>query len=295
MTSSNETVDERPGWGRAPILVTGVPRSGTTWLARALADAPGTALAGREPMNPRGSQYALGGTLSGWSRLTRLTPRQTRSLKLAYLGLNPFVYSRFGQRQWAAPWPRTRIIVKDPFAMLSLPAIVGATNAFPVLVFRHPAAVLASYRRMGWSADTDEVDAALGLAAPTPTDDRDDARAMAHFWRVLNEQALRDLASLDASLVVSHEEVAIGGPAAMARLFELTGLPRATPPGRATRSEDGRRALSADPTALHNFDRPPEDVANAWRADICDADLAVMESIAGETLETLETRRAHLR
>ena len=57
-----------------PILVTGVPRSGTTWLARLLAGSPGTALAGREPMNPRGRQYALGGTLTGWARLSDLTP-----------------------------------------------------------------------------------------------------------------------------------------------------------------------------------------------------------------------------
>ena len=47
-----------------PILVTGVPRSGNTWLARLLATSPGTAMAGREPMNPRGRQYALGGTLT---------------------------------------------------------------------------------------------------------------------------------------------------------------------------------------------------------------------------------------
>ena len=187
------------------------------------------------------------------------------------------------------------MIVKDPFAMLSLPAIVEATNALPLLVFRHPAAVLASYRRMGWSADLAEVGAALGLPSTTATDDGDDARAMARFWRALNEQALRDLSSLGGSLVVSHEEVAIGGSAAMTRLFRLTGLPEARSARRDPPSEFRPRPATADPSALHNFDRPPEDVANAWRADVSESDLAVMESIAGETLRTLETRRAHLR
>ena len=90
-----------------PILVTGVPRSGTTWLARLLALSPATALAGREPMNPRGRQYALGGSLDGWARLTDPSPYQRFLLRSAYRGWNPMVYSRFGTRQWAGPLPQT--------------------------------------------------------------------------------------------------------------------------------------------------------------------------------------------
>ena len=64
--------------GRRPILVTGVPRSGTTWLARWLAAGAGMALPGREPMNPHGRSYALAGTLTGWVRLSEPTPRQVQ-------------------------------------------------------------------------------------------------------------------------------------------------------------------------------------------------------------------------
>ena len=131
-----------------PILVTGVPRSGNTWLARLLALSPGTALAGREPMNPRGRQYALGGSLDGWTRLTDPSPYQRFLLRTAYQGWNPMVFSRFGARQWAGPLPHTRVVVKDPYALLSLRTVVAATGATPVLVYRHPGAVLASYRRV---------------------------------------------------------------------------------------------------------------------------------------------------
>ena len=37
-------------------------------------------------MNPRGKQYALGGTLDGWTRLTDPTPRQRLLLRAAYRG-----------------------------------------------------------------------------------------------------------------------------------------------------------------------------------------------------------------
>jgi len=149
-----------PPWSnewRVPLLVTGMPRSGTTWLARLLASARGTALTGREPMNPRGRQYALAGTLSGWARLTTLSRKQEAALSRAYAGRTPWVYSRYGHRQWAALVPRTRIVVKDPFAMLSIPAIHRVTTAQPVLIYRHPGAVLTSYQRMGWAPDVEEL------------------------------------------------------------------------------------------------------------------------------------------
>ena len=177
-----------------PILVTGVPRSGTTWLARLLAHAPRTALAGREPMNPRAHQFALAGTLTGWTRLTGVTPRQRLALVTSYRGLNPLVYSRYGQRQWAAPLPRTSVVVKDPFAMASLATVHDITDALPVLLVRHPGAVLSSYRRMGWSPDLDEIaPLALEHLGEDVRPSGDAATDMAVFWSTLHRLALLDL------------------------------------------------------------------------------------------------------
>ena len=221
-----------------PILVTGVPRSGTTWLARLLAQAPGTALAGREPMNPRGRQYALGGTLDGWARLRRLTPRQRLLLRAAYRGWNPMVYSKYGTRQWAGPLPGTRVVVKDPYALLSMPAVTAATGALPVLVYRHPGAILASYRRVTWRPRLDELAVitrspevrALGLDLPDVPEGSDPITAaeMGVFWSVLHELALHDVAASGA-VVVAHAELASGGEAAGRGLAERLGL-RWSPP-----------------------------------------------------------------
>lgn len=279
---------------RPPVLVTGVPRSGTTWLARRLAGSPGTALTGREPMNPRGHQYALAGSLQGWTRLSEPTRRQRLALVSAYRGLNPFVYSRYGHRQWAAPWPGTRIVVKDPFALLSVPAVRSTTGATPVLVYRHPAAVLASYRRMGWTADLGEVATALGRAPePCPQDlqatpGAEDAWAMAQFWTLLHTRALADLDGVDGAVIVSHEAVATGGDAAMHTLFDrldLTWKPEDAPTQPAVPEQ-----READPHALHNFDRAPETVASSWRARVSPAELELVELAAEATLRELEAR-----
>src|SRR4051794_16992381 len=134
-----------------------MPRSGTTWLGRLLAGAPGTTLVGREPMNPHRGQYRLGGTLDRWVELRVPTRRQARLLRRAYHGRSPLVYGRYGRRQWAAALPSVRTVVKDPFAMLSLPCVARTTGAQVVLLYRHPGAALASYRRMGWTPDLDEL------------------------------------------------------------------------------------------------------------------------------------------
>src|SRR5699024_4148149 len=96
-------------------------------------------------------------TLDSWTELNHASPRQRRLLSRSYRGLNPWVYGRYGRRQWAAALPGTRVVVKDPFALLSLPLIRQSTLARVVIIYRHPGALLSSYRRMGWAPDIAEL------------------------------------------------------------------------------------------------------------------------------------------
>ncbi len=284
-----------------PILVTGVPRSGTTWLARLLATSPGTAMAGREPMNPRGRQYALGGTLDGWARLTELTRRQRFLLRSAYRGWNPLVYSRFGMRQWAGPLPGTRMVVKDPYAMLSTPAVAAATGAVPVLVYRHPGAVLASYRRVHWTPRLDEL---ARIVATAGTDEQGldlpeipapgqvaPAKEIGLFWAALHEFALADAASA-GTIIVSHTELATGGVEAgraLAEQLELTWSPAMA--AELSKEASGRAVPAAQ---LHNFDRAPAAVAEEWRSRLDDEEIETVANVSAETLARLEQARLHL-
>ncbi|MCX6467511.1 MAG: sulfotransferase [Pseudonocardiales bacterium] len=284
--------------------MTGVPRSGTTWMARLLASADGTALAGREPMNPRGRQYALAGTLDGWTRLLDPSPRQRRALGTAYRGVNPMVYSRYGYRQWAAPLPWTRVVMKDPFALLSVPAVVSCTRAVPVLVYRHPGAVLASYRRMGWRPDLAELRRVMEIeradpdtAGPRPPAEvpATDAEAMGAFWAHLHEFALADRAGLSELHIVSHEELARGGPPAGRRLFELLDL-RWSPRAEEELSKEARPAAATAPSArLHDLDRSPAAVAGAWRDALDPAEVDAIERVTATTHARLDEARVRLR
>jgi sulfotransferase family protein len=284
-----------------PILVTGVPRSGTTWLARLLATADRVALAGREPMNPRGKQYALVHTLDGWTRLQRPIGRQRWALRTAYRGLNPWLYSRYGRRQWAAPLPWTRLVVKDPFAMLSLPVVASVTGARVVLLYRHPGAVLASYRRMGWRPDLDELrplvdqarDSGLPVAGLPAGTDAGSPEAMGWFWGALHAIALHDLAAVPDAIVLSHEEVATGGPRVLARLFETLSLSATAATGKEYAKESAAPA-TVRAGQLHNFDRSPTDVANAWRSTLLPGELEAVEAATTTVRDRLEQQRLRL-
>lgn len=284
-----------------PILVTGMPRSGTTWLARLLTSVPGTALTGREPMNPRGRQYALAGTLSGWARVETLSRRQRRALVTSYSGINPWVYSKYGQRQWAAALPGVRLIVKDPFAMLSLPAVHEATGARSILVYRHPGAGLTSYRRMGWSPDLDElgpiVDGFLSTHGRVtgverlPATELNEVEAMAWFWNSLYGMALHDRASLQHSLVVSHSDVAQGGPFFAQQLYATLGLRWGKEVVRHLRGEERPQPSKSNATTLHNFNRPPEQVAHEWQDKVTAAERALIEDRTAEVYSLLSDAR----
>ena len=277
-----------------PILVTGVPRSGTTWVARLIATAPSTSLAGREPMNPRGRQFALAGTVDGWARLTHESSAQRRVLRRAYGGREPRVYSRYGRRQWAAPLPWSRVVVKDPFALLSVPTLARVTSAVPVVVHRHPGAVLASYRRMGWSPDLEEVASIVGRTrteAPdaqlsdVPTTGLTEAASMAVFWRSLHELFLHDSAGLVPMVVVAHERL-VGDEDTCRALLDRLSLAWSPATEAELRHEEGRAVAPA--TTLHNFDRSPQQVVEGWRKHVTAEELAEIDEITAPVRARLE-------
>src|SRR5262249_14420834 len=148
-----------------PILVTGAHRSGTTWVGRMLALAPGVAYV-HEPFNPR--------TAAGLSpaRFDRYFTVVTSENEARYRpGLERTLSFRYGlgaQLGWlrgtadvartGRDWYRTersrltgaRPLMKDPIALLSAEWLVETFDMDAVVLIRHPAAFAASLKRLGW-------------------------------------------------------------------------------------------------------------------------------------------------
>lgn len=245
---------------------------------------------GREPMNPRDGQFGLAGGAASWVRWDEVPPRQAATLIRAYRGWEPRTYGRLGVRQWRAPLPTSRLIIKDPFALLSLAAVVSVTGALPVVVFRTPAATLASYRRMGWRADLEET-ASLGATVP-PAAAADDAVAMGFFWDWAYRRALADLARVPDAVVVAHSELTTGGDTALRRLGEAVGLSAVVTPGTSRMPASPRPpGASPDVQRLHNFERTPGEVMSGWRERVSPAEVALLDEMTAEVQAGLDERR----
>jgi hypothetical protein len=121
---------------------------------------------------------------------------------------------------------------------------------------------------------------------------------MAWFWSTLNAVALHDLADVDDAVVVSHEELAAGGDRALRTLFDACGLRWSGSDHTRHRDQaaaSGRpREAAASGQVLHRLDRAPDEVAAAWRSGIDDAELRVLEDLAGPTLRALQAARLAL-
>ena len=275
-----------------PILVTGVPRSGTTWLARLLAHAPHTALAGREPMNPRGHQFALGHS-PRVDPPDPVTPLQRLALVSSYRGFNPLVYSRYGRRQWAALLPGTSMVVKDPFAMTSLATVHRVAGALPVLLVSTRA---QSCRATGgWAGHLTSTRSPRSRSSTwARTCAPGDAAAdMGTFWSTLHRLALLDIHESGA-VVVFHEDLALGGTGALRTLFRRCGLEWnsavAASAGAAWERPTAPDAVVQD-QRLHHFDRAPQAVASGWRQHVSASEVETIERVAGATLRELQDLR----
>ena len=174
--------------GRSPVLVAGLPRSGTSWVGRALAAGEGIRYVS-EPDNEDGFAYAIrakrglgylplippGGTPpNGYRRLwaavlgdppvpPRLRHRVSRRLHRAARGSSS-VHDLAG---WplsrrallgaavalAAPGPvpaGQRVVVKSVYAPLALRWIADTWSPAVVVVVRNALNTVASWRQLGW-------------------------------------------------------------------------------------------------------------------------------------------------
>jgi len=133
------------------LVISGFPRSGTTWLAQLVATVPGTGLM-FEPMDFRNLREARRAGIS-WDNFR--TPRESWPEGEAYLGrvlagktLTSWTTSHMSCRQamgisrWVVKFVRANPILGWLVEHFDIPP--------PVLLIRHPCAVYASWTSRGW-------------------------------------------------------------------------------------------------------------------------------------------------
>jgi Sulfotransferase domain len=252
-TPSEPVVDsQRPVKRREPILVTGMHRSGTSWVGHMLC-AGGDFIHLPEPLNVLNRQTILPSRVEQWytyisdrneeiylphyrdAMAFRLHPLQ--SIRNARLGSprDPF---RITKRWMSFPLGRIqgrRLLIRDPFAVLSSDWFARRLGFRVVVVVRHPLAVIGSLKRLGYVFDFKNL-----LTQPLLMDERlgpfrSEMEAMARartdivdqgclLWRVVYDCVAATQARDASVCVVRHEDLSLTPVEGFGRLHELLGL-----------------------------------------------------------------------
>jgi len=215
----------------APLLVTGIHRSGSRWVGRILAENGGFTYV-NEPLSVSHRQGVLGVDVKHWytyiteeneafflpafqdllaSRYQILKEIRTlRSAKdVLRMGRDAFDFITGYLRGW-------RVLLKDPFASFSMPWFARRLNCQIVVVIRHPAGFASSLKRLGWTFQIEDILAQPLLVRDVLEQDRPVLEALAPddvigraslLWKVLYRHVHQTVSQHPDFISVRHDDL----------------------------------------------------------------------------------------
>ena len=230
-----------------PLLVTGAHRTGTTWVGTMLT-AGGFAYVS-EPLNVLHRPGVMAAPVRKWyTYITReneadYLPAFQRTLALRY-GLLAELTSLRSRRDflrmgrdlsifWRGRIFRRPALLKDPFAVFSLPWFVERLNCRVVVTVRHPAGFASSLKRLNWPFDfKDLLDQPMLMRdhlepfrvdmERMPADDIIGQSAL--LWRMIYRVVHATVERVPSVIVLRHEDLSRDPQTGYARAFESLGL-----------------------------------------------------------------------
>jgi hypothetical protein len=305
---------------RRPIHVGGMARSGTSWVGEMFRAAGGFVYL-NEPFNwktPPGrspgilnAPVPVGYLYVGDHNADLYRPAVEDMFRFRYRHLAELRANRswfhlakmakYSSAFTVAALRGKRPLLDDPYASLAAPWIAEQFDGQAILVVRHPAAMVASYRKLGYKAHPQHFLKQPQLMADylepwredmeavVDTDDR--VAQVATFWRMLHH-VLFDLADRSDRLhIVRYEDLCADPEAAFEVLFHRVGLEFNTAARdevvAGTRTQSGNRTftwrLSRHGGVSRTAYRPMDSKAmiRAWQKTITPAEADRIRDITG--------------
>ncbi|HEX2696325.1 MAG TPA: sulfotransferase [Anaerolineales bacterium] len=233
---------------KRPILVTGAHRTGTTWVGKMLAADDDTAYIS-EPLNVLHRPGVFRAPVRYW--YTYICKENEAEFLPAFDELLDFDYHLWDEFRsirsrkdflrmgrdfrafYIANLHGQRALLKDPFAVFSLPWFAGKLNCEIIVTVRHPAAFASSLKRLDWSFDfNDLLDQSL-LMRDRLGPFRKNMEAVAKddligqaalLWTMIYRAVHTDREHLSPIRVVRHEEFSLDPIASYRNLYTELGL-----------------------------------------------------------------------
>jgi hypothetical protein len=236
-----------------PVLVTGMHRSGTSWLGWMLS-AGGAFVNIGEPLNVSNRQTILRRAPERW--YTHITDANERdylrhyedAVALRIRPIDDIRRMRLGSprdpirvpKKWASflqgRIQHRRLLIKDPFALFSIDWFVRRLRCQVFVTVRHPVAVVSSLKRLGFTFDFNDL-----LQQPSLMDERlerfrpaiealhesrDDIIGQGSLlWRVIYETIAEEHSESTNPILLRHEDLSLNPIDHCEHLYDVLGLP----------------------------------------------------------------------
>jgi len=288
-----------------PILVTGINRSGTTWVGETLARGPGIALV-YEPFSPNHRRGIFRHATPEWFTYVRDDPsgrlaadlRRTLAFRYSYAAELPRVRSPRDAARMArdaarfARWRRgrRRPLVKDPIAVLAAPWLADEFGMQVVVTIRHPAAYVSSMRRLGWTHDFSGFLRQPGLVDELVPSLRGDIETMARrpgdildqaalLWNVIHTVVDAYRRDHPEWIFVRHEDLSAAPAAGFRDLFGRLGVTYTADVERYVGKTTGSgNPAEAGRGVIHQLRRDSGAAARAWHNRLTTDEVARVRS-----------------
>lgn len=236
------------------IVVTGLPRSGTTAMGDALARAgdisqiyePLNAISGERRISKYftvpGGDMAAEAFMALVDDLTTLDLRLRRGIydidsvprkvvKLFIGGRSRLSLNR------AKLFSRRTLLWKDPFALFAIDSVAAMGHSRIIVTFRHPAAIASSFERLRWHFDVADLEARLrqagrypaGAIPPTPSTGSRHVDSALRLYLVGYTYVMNIKERNDAILLVNNADLAARRDVLVSALRQQLGLPPGQP------------------------------------------------------------------
>jgi hypothetical protein len=267
-----------PRWASRRIAVSGLPRSGTSWVAKALSRAPGVSYY-FEPDSVLGGDY--------WNRYLAAgtnAPTLERSLGDAFCGRvhTEYVLAEQGFREIVTAWQAETVLVKWVKLVLSLDWFA---QQFPdvtvVQTIRHPVPLALSWRPRGWDpghhlglmlAQPALMEGPLRQHADTMREAETFWQKTGAFWGAVSLMQLRQ--HRPGWVLREHEWYCMDPEARLRDLVSQVGLRWTDEVGRFVSGED--RGATGPGYGRH---RDPRQEVHKWEKHITRAEFDELETV----------------
>lgn len=233
-----------------PILVAGAHRTGTTWVGKMLAAAPGVAYIS-EPLNVLHRPGVLSAPTRHWytylsaENEAEYLPALRQMLALRY-GLGRELFSLRSAKDagrmlrdmrifWTGRLQHARPLLKDPFAIFSAAWFAQRLGCHVVITVRHPAAFASSLKRLNWPFDFSDLLVQPALMRDHLEPYRSAMEAMqrspedvigqaALLWQMVYTVAAQLQRSFPEFILARHEDLSLAPVDGFRDLFRRLGL-----------------------------------------------------------------------